>query len=318
MQTTFKLFISCLFCLALTLMSGCGKQDSSSESTSTSTIAEQAKVDKAETISASTATEQTNVDKTGAVSTLTPDEQAECDKLIAEIKTNALVEYLSGKTGTGLYFDDVLRIAKRLVDLGADVNAKNKFGCTPLHHAARDGECDELVKFLIDKGADVNAKAPIMGVNSRVRNFDVTPLFYSLYYHSGNELAKILVSNGADVNAKLIPDDVVSQGSENWGEMAGATALHWAARTSAEVVAELAAETSKPKPDINPGYVGNLEFGKRFASEFAQLLVSKGADVNAKARNGKTPLDYAKAKTGNTDMIKYLESVGAKSGTSDR
>jgi hypothetical protein len=44
--------------------------------------------------------------------------------------------------------------------------------------------------------------------------------------------------------------------------------------------------------------------------EVVKTLVSSGANVNAKDNNGKTPLDLAKK----TEIIEYLESVGAKSG----
>jgi len=39
---------------------------------------------------------------------------------------------------------------------GADVNAKNNLGGTPLHEAAASGH-KEIVEVLVTKGADVNA-----------------------------------------------------------------------------------------------------------------------------------------------------------------
>jgi len=47
-------------------------------------------------------------------------------------------------------------IAELLIAAGADVNAKNDNGWTPLHNAA--GNNKEVVELLIAKGADLNAK----------------------------------------------------------------------------------------------------------------------------------------------------------------
>ena len=47
-------------------------------------------------------------------------------------------------------------IKQHLAD-GADVNAKNKIGYTPLHWTAQNGH-KEAVELLIAEGADVNAK----------------------------------------------------------------------------------------------------------------------------------------------------------------
>src|SRR5207245_9142204 len=41
-------------------------------------------------------------------------------------------------------------------ELGADVNARDHNGYTPLHHAASRGDND-LIRYLISKGADVKA-----------------------------------------------------------------------------------------------------------------------------------------------------------------
>ena len=43
-------------------------------------------------------------------------------------------------------------------ELGADVNARDNDGYTPLHHAAARGD-NEMILYLVSKGADVTAVA---------------------------------------------------------------------------------------------------------------------------------------------------------------
>ena len=50
-----------------------------------------------------------------------------------------------------------IEAVKRDLAAGVDVNAKDKYGWTPLHWAAREGH-KKIVELLIDKGADVNEK----------------------------------------------------------------------------------------------------------------------------------------------------------------
>jgi ankyrin repeat protein len=48
-------------------------------------------------------------------------------------------------------------IVQLLLEKGADVNAKNKYGRTALIYATERGYT-EIVQLLLEKGADVNAK----------------------------------------------------------------------------------------------------------------------------------------------------------------
>jgi len=54
--------------------------------------------------------------------------------------------------------DGNIEAVKQAIADGADVNAKNTSGMTPLHRAGWYGH-NEIVELLIAKGADVNAKA---------------------------------------------------------------------------------------------------------------------------------------------------------------
>ena len=83
-----------------------------------------------------------------------------------------------------------LEKVESLLDKGANVNAKDGYGRTPLHYAAWYGHLD-IVKLLLDRGADVNAKG----------NAGETPLHLAAAWDHP-DIVKLLLDRGADVNAK--------------------------------------------------------------------------------------------------------------------
>jgi ankyrin repeat protein len=77
-----------------------------------------------------------------------------------------------------------------LLDKGADIEAKDKDGWTPLLYAAVTMH-EAIVRMLLDKGADVEAK------NEDGR----TPLLYAA--ERGHEaVVRMLLDKGADIKAK--------------------------------------------------------------------------------------------------------------------
>jgi hypothetical protein len=78
---------------------------------------------------------------------------------VAPIHAASGVGYGLGFAGnTHRHVPDGWLAAVRFVveDLGADVNARDHHGYTPLHHAASRGD-NELIRYLVSKGADVMA-----------------------------------------------------------------------------------------------------------------------------------------------------------------
>ena len=130
MQTTFKLFVPCLFLLTLFLLTGCGSKDRTAGGTAVGT----------------------------AIPELTAAERAEADKLIAEHGKDVMTHFL-------VYAgcpEDILKHFKYFLSQGADINStggRDGSDWTVLHAIAGQGEDEiELVKFLITNGANVNAK----------------------------------------------------------------------------------------------------------------------------------------------------------------
>ena len=82
-----------------------------------------------------------------------------------------------------------MEAVKQHIAAGTDLNAKNKYGRTPLHRAAGEGH-KEIAELLIAKGADVNPKV------------DGWTLLYTATLFGHKEIAELLLANGADVNAK--------------------------------------------------------------------------------------------------------------------
>jgi len=198
-------------------------------------------------------------------------------------------------------------IIELLIAKGADVNAKTESGWNPLHRAAIHGH-KEIAELLITKGADVNAKD----------NYDYTPL-HKAALDGSKEVVELLIAKGADVNAKD-EDGGTPLDLANKTETADLLRKHGGKHGTIEGAArggdiEAVKEFLATGTDVNAKNFAGLT-PLHWASsgdhkEIVELLITAGADVNAKDEDADTPLDNAKYKP---ETANLLRKHGGKTG----
>lgn len=127
----------------------------------------------------------------------------------------------------------------------ADVNARGKYGMTPLMWAAENSKA-EIVKVLLGAGADVSMRT----------NDGLTALGFAARYNNA-ETVKVLLDAGADLNAK---DDI--------GGTPLMLAARWGTAETVKVLLDAGTYTRIPADDVSKAW--------KYAQENAQL---KGTDV---------------------------------------
>jgi uncharacterized protein len=181
-------------------------------------------------------------------------------------------------------YNDDADLVDRLVAAGADVNARNDYGATPLSQAAVVGNV-RVIKRLLSAGADVESA-----------NADGQTVLMVLARSSNVEAAKLLLKRGARVDAR-----------EAWRDQ---TALMWAAAEGQAAMVKLLIDngadvnarskvnnwerqvTAEPRNQARPagGFTPLLYAARRGCLECARLLVNAGAGVNEVDPDGVSPL----------------------------
>ncbi len=183
-------------------------------------------------------------------------------------------------------------IAKFLIDMGANVNAKSNDGFTPLYGSCTGPGPDfDLIKNLVAKGADVNTK----------ENFGGTPL-REVVVSGDLEVAGFLIEHGADVN-----DD-----GGSWDSNLLNLAISFNTDTRmTKLLIESGAKLTRKDPSGNS--LLHIAAMRGF-SDLIKFLIEKGIDVNAVNNNNHTALYYA-AKHGYRRAADALVAAGADKST---
>ena len=194
-----------------------------------------------------------------------------------------------------------------LLRSGADVNAKNVSGETPLHWAADKGVY-EMVTVLLENGADFNAKGnfgkiPLYqaaSANANLTRYSSDYKINQIRSKGAQETLAVLLNSVSDVNIKYdgsyTPLHCAAWGNAhekvkvflqkganiNVKDNSGKTPLHWAASAS-----------------------------ENNAYKAVEILLQSSADVNAKDNNGDTPLGLA-ARARSYSTAKVLRSYGGR------
>ncbi|GKU11969.1 unnamed protein product [Fusarium langsethiae] len=184
-------------------------------------------------------------------------------------------------------------IVKRLLDKGAEIEAKDsEYGRTPLLWAARNGH-DAIVKLLFDKGAEIDAKDE----DGR------TPLLWAAA-KGHDAIVKLLVDKGVEIDAK----------DSKYGQ----TPLSRAAGNGHEAIVKLLLDKGAEidAKDSNYGQIPLLLAAAKGHDAIVKLLVDKGAEIDAKDEDGRTPLLWA-AMNGHEAIVKLLVDKGVEIDAKD-
>jgi len=174
-----------------------------------------------------------------------------------------------------------------LLDRGADLRAEDRGGSTALSLAVRSASVD-VARFLVEKGLDPNSLSPL-AARAGVARYDLPTIDY-------------LMSKSPASSPDLLGAAATWQPADR--------VARWIDRgTSVNTGASPAQYSRTP--------LMNAVASEAEGADTVKLLLDRGADPNAKMTEGETSLDWA-VYSGDRAKIQLLEQHGAVRGTGPR
>ncbi|KAH6680611.1 ankyrin repeat-containing domain protein [Halenospora varia] len=206
-------------------------------------------------------------------------------------------------------------LAAKLVRNGADVNARTDTGETPLHMAVERGSL-KIAKLLLGYGAEIEAQD----------NVGKVPLYDAVVNKDQKMVELLLDRGGADIEVKdhlgrtiifiaietgaldiihVILDRVPNLQNT---DIQGQSLIHYAARSGLITVVERLLSDIRREDDY--GRTALHVACDAGHSQVVHLLLSQGANIEARTSSGQTPLFYA-AIPGHVSIVEQLLDRGA-------
>ncbi|KAL8994490.1 MAG: hypothetical protein Q9188_007049 [Gyalolechia gomerana] len=216
-----------------------------------------------------------------------------------------------------------LELVRLLIQEGADVNAQDEDGDSPLHSAMMRPDNYDVARTLIENGADVSSRA--VDGKTPLHTFFNTTVSHVLMRDDWIEklppdlenmsIAHILAwssrSSAILFRRGLLYDDRSAMATDNLGR----TCLHFAAsRGNVDILSHLLSQFPQElieKRD-NQGRTPLLYAAESSrATQVIQILATKGCDINVVDFAGRNALHWA-ARCDNVDAVKKLTTMVSK------
>lgn len=194
-------------------------------------------------------------------------------------------------------FNPNSEITRTLLQKGADVNAQDRIGDTPLMKVLKQERINKsVISILLDYGADVHARDAE----------GYTPLMLAVKNHKSPEIVEKLVSSGSNISSRNINGD---------------TAIILAVKEAYDprIITILAKAGAELDSKITDGSGSTLLFATIYENkkEILKSLLRNGADPNVRDNEGLSPLMAAAALSDDPEVLHLLSHYGADNNARD-